>query len=162
MLAAIGAGLGLAAGLTGVGGGVFLTPVLLAIRAATTRQVAAVSAAFILVNSLAGLGGWVAAGRGLTAIDPVLLAGAAAGGLLGASVGAFRLPVRALRLVVAAVLAIASLKLLGGSIASPGGPRSAVMRAPAAAGTTAPCGIPGGIDPGAWRDPVVAVVVDAA
>ncbi|MFM8414907.1 MAG: sulfite exporter TauE/SafE family protein, partial [Planctomycetota bacterium] len=51
LLAAMGAGLGLASGLTGVGGGVFLTPLLLALGVATTRQVAAVSVVFILVNS---------------------------------------------------------------------------------------------------------------
>ena len=112
LLAAIGAGLGLAAGLTGVGGGVFLTPLLLALGLATTRQVAAVSVVFILVNSAAGLGGWLASGRSLAAIDPWVVVAAATGGLVGSQAGAFQLPVRWLRLLMAVVLAVASVKLL--------------------------------------------------
>jgi uncharacterized membrane protein YfcA len=57
LLAVTGGVVGLLSGLTGVGGGVFLTPVLLALRAAPVKTIAAVSAAFILVNSLAGLAG---------------------------------------------------------------------------------------------------------
>jgi uncharacterized protein len=118
MLAAVGAGLGLASGLTGVGGGVFLTPLLLALRVATTRQVAAVSVAFILVNSAAGLAGWLGSGRSLAAIDPRMLVAAVAGGLAGSQVGAFRLPVRPLRILMAVVLAVASVKLLGHAVGS--------------------------------------------
>jgi uncharacterized membrane protein YfcA len=118
LLAAIGAGLGLASGLTGTGGGVFLTPLLLALGVATTRQVAAVSVVFIFVNSAAGLGGWLAGGRSLAAIDPWVVAAAAAGGLVGSQLGAFKLPVRWLRLLMAVVLAVASVKLLGESVAA--------------------------------------------
>ena len=118
LLAALGAGLGFASGLTGVGGGVFLTPLLLALGVATTRQVAAVSVVFILVNSAAGLAGWLASGRSLAAIDPLVVAAAAVGGLAGASLGAFRLPVRWLRLLMAVVLAVASVKLLGEAVFS--------------------------------------------
>lgn len=103
---------GLLSGLTGVGGGVFLTPLLLALRAAPVRAVAATSAAFILVNSLAGLAGGLAAGRGVPLPGVPLVAAAAAGGLVGASLGAFRLPVAALTLLMAAVLAIAAAKSL--------------------------------------------------
>ena len=53
----VGAGIGLLSGLTGTGGGIFLTPLLLVCRWAHIRQAAAVSAVFILVNSIAGLGG---------------------------------------------------------------------------------------------------------
>jgi len=116
LLAAIGACLGVASGLTGVGGGVFLTPLLLALRVATTRQVAAVSIVFILVNSAAGLAGWLAGGRSLAAIDPWVVAAAATGGLVGSQAGAFTLPVRWLRLLMALVLAVASAKLLGEAV----------------------------------------------
>jgi uncharacterized protein len=116
LLAAIGAGLGLASGLTGTGGGVFLTPLLLALGVATTRQVAAVSVVFILVNSAAGLGGWLTSGRSMAAIDPWVVMAAAAGGLVGSQAGAFQLPVRWLRLLMALVLAVASVKLLGESL----------------------------------------------
>jgi hypothetical protein len=54
----VGAGLGFLAGLTGTGGGIFLTPLLLFCRWARIRQAAAVSAAFIWVNSVAGLVGY--------------------------------------------------------------------------------------------------------
>jgi uncharacterized membrane protein YfcA len=112
-LAGVGAALGLASGLTGVGGGVFLTPLLLELRAVNTRQVAAVSAPFILVNSLAGLAGWLARGESLAVIDPRVVAAAALGGLAGSHAGAFRLPARTLRVLMAIVLALAAGKLLG-------------------------------------------------
>ena len=115
-LAGIGAGLGLASGLTGVGGGVFLTPLLLVLRVAATRQVAAVSVAFILVNSAAGLAGWLAAGRSPTAIDPWVVAAAGVGGLIGSQMGAFHLPIRSLRILMALVLAVASVKLLSAAV----------------------------------------------
>jgi uncharacterized membrane protein YfcA len=89
---------------------------LLAVRVATTRQVAAVSVVFILVNSAAGLVGWLVGGRSLAAIDPWVVTAAAAGGLIGSQAGAFQLPVRWLRLLMAVVLAVASVKLLGESL----------------------------------------------
>ena len=113
LLAALGGGIGLLSGLTGVGGGVFLTPALLALEAAPVKNVAAITAPFILVNSLAGLAGGLLAGRPFPAVDLPVVAAAVLGGALGAQLGAFRLPVRALRLLMAAVLAFASVKLLG-------------------------------------------------
>jgi len=112
LLAAIGGSVGLLSGLTGIGGGVFLSPLLLVLRAAPVRSVAATSAAFILVNSLAGLAGGVVAGRGVPLPGLALAAAAGAGGLVGSQLGAFRLPVAALEIVMAAVLAIAAAKTL--------------------------------------------------
>jgi uncharacterized membrane protein YfcA len=111
-LVGIGGAVGLLSGLTGVGGGVFLTPLLLALRAASIRTIAATSAAFILVNSLAGLAGGLLAGRTVPLPGLELVAAAALGGAIGSHLGAFRLPVTAIRLVMAAVLAIASAKSL--------------------------------------------------
>lgn len=113
LLAALGGGIGLLSGLTGVGGGVFLTPVLLALSAAPVKQVAAVTAPFILVNSLAGLAGGVIAGRSLPTVSLPVIVAAVLGGTIGSHLGAFRLPVRILQLLMAIVLAIASLKLFG-------------------------------------------------
>jgi uncharacterized membrane protein YfcA len=62
-LAAAGSGLGLLAGLTGTGGGVFLTPLLLFCRSCSTRQPAAVSGLFILLKFIAGLTGLLLARR---------------------------------------------------------------------------------------------------
>ena len=111
-LAGIGCAVGLLSGLTGVGGGVFLTPLLLALRAASIRTIAATSAAFILVNSLAGLAGGLAAGRTVPLPGLELVAAAALGGVIGSHLGAFRLPVTAIRLLMATVLAMASAKSL--------------------------------------------------
>jgi len=111
-MAAIGGGIGLLSGFTGVGGGVFLTPALLALHAAPVKNIAAVTAPFILVNSLAGLAGGLLAGRAIPSISLSVIAAALLGGAVGAQLGAFRLPVRTLRLLMAAVLACASIKLL--------------------------------------------------
>ena len=62
---AIGAAMGLLAGLTGVGGGIFLSPLLLMLGWAGTKQTSAVAAPFILVNSLAGLAAGFAARSGV-------------------------------------------------------------------------------------------------
>jgi len=113
-LPALGGAIGLLSGLTGVGGGVFLTPLLLAIDAAPIKTVAAVTAPFILVNSLAGLAGGVAAGKSLEWPSPLLLLAAAGGGLTGASCGAYLLPAKSLRILMACVLTLAGLKLLSG------------------------------------------------
>lgn len=118
-LALVGAGIGLLSGLTGVGGGVFLTPVLLAIRAAPVKQVAAVTAPFILVNSLAGLAGAMVAGGSLPPVSLPTLAAVVIGGAIGSQLGAFRLPAVALRLLMAAVLLVAAGKLIGGAPSRP-------------------------------------------
>jgi uncharacterized membrane protein YfcA len=112
LLGALGSGVGLLSGLTGVGGGVFLTPALLALGAAPLKAIAALTAPFILVNSLAGLGGGLLAGRPFPAAGLPVIAAAVLGGAIGSYFGAFRLPARTLRLLMAAVLAFASVKLL--------------------------------------------------
>jgi uncharacterized membrane protein YfcA len=112
LLLALGSGLGFLSGLTGVGGGVFLTPALLAMKAAPIKAVAAVSAAFILVNSMAGLIGWLAAGNTLPAVGLSLVAAVVCGGVVGAQLGAFSMQARTLRLLMAVVLLVAGLKLL--------------------------------------------------
>jgi hypothetical protein len=111
--AVIGGVIGFLSGLTGVGGGVFLTPALVALGAAPLKTIAAVTAPFILVNSLAGLGGGLLAGRPFPATGLPVIAAAVLGGTLGSHFGAFRLPASTLRLLMAAVLAFASVKLLG-------------------------------------------------
>lgn len=107
-----GSGIGLLSGIVGVGGGIFLSPVLILMRWATTKQAAAVSALFIVVNSVAGLAGRFARG-GLEAgtIWPLILA-AGAGGLLGSSWGARRSTPRTLRLLLGIVLLGAAFKLI--------------------------------------------------
>lgn len=115
-LAVLGGGIGLLSGLTGVGGGVFLTPALLACGAAPVKTIAAVTAPFILVNSLAGLVGGLLAGRSFPAVGLPVVGLAVVGGAIGSQLGAFRLPVQTLRLLMAGVLAFASVKLLTGLV----------------------------------------------
>jgi uncharacterized membrane protein YfcA len=109
----LGAGLGLVAGLTGVGGGIFLSPLLLAAGWAGARETAAVSAAFIVVNSIAGLGGFFATRAG-TLGGPTLLLAAVAGtaGLVGSSLGSRRLARPTIRRLLAVVLVLAGVKFL--------------------------------------------------
>ncbi len=104
--------LGLLSGLTGVGGGVFLTPALLAMRVAPVKQVAATSAVFIVVNSIAGLVGWVSAGNATPSIAPEFLIAVGVGGLVGSRLGAYYLAPRVLRVCIAFMLALAGGKLL--------------------------------------------------
>lgn len=108
----VGAGLGLLAGLIGIGGGIFLSPLLVPLGWASPRQAAAVSAAFILVNSAAGLAGHVSAVSSLPPVAGVWALAAVAGGLLGSHLGARRLGDRALARILALVLMIAAVKLI--------------------------------------------------
>ena len=110
----LGAGIGLLAGLTGVGGGIFLSPLLVFTGWATIREQAGISAAFILANSAAGLAGVLTNMPTLPA--PVYFWGIAAiaGGLIGSDLGSRRLGLAALRRLLGLVLTIAGLKLLIG------------------------------------------------
>jgi uncharacterized membrane protein YfcA len=109
---AIGAGIGLLSGLTGVGGGIFLSPILLLTGWADPRKAAGVSAAFILVNSAAGLAGhW----QSVRAVPSEILwwgPAALAGGIIGTGLGSRRLTPMGMRRMLAAVLVIAGAKML--------------------------------------------------
>jgi uncharacterized protein len=109
---AIGAALGFLAGLTGVGGGIFLSPVLLIAGWANLRTTAATSVTFILVNSIAGLLAKPAAIHAVQDIAPIWIVAAVVGGLIGSFLGSRKLPSPALRGVLAAVLVAAGLKLI--------------------------------------------------
>jgi uncharacterized membrane protein YfcA len=106
-----GAAIGFLSGLLGVGGGIFLSPILLLMRWADTKRTAAASAAFIWVNSAAGLYGPInREGLDIAKLWPLVLA-AFLGGLLGSQIGARRLRGTALRFVLAGVLVVAALKI---------------------------------------------------
>lgn len=108
----VGAGIGLLSGLTGVGGGIFLSPLIVLMGWATVRDSAAPTAAFILANSIAGLLGLLTRQPALPEALPYWVAAVIAGGLIGASLGARRLGHRALRRALAAVLVIAGAKMM--------------------------------------------------
>src|SRR5881397_1800976 len=97
----VGTGLGFLSGLTGTGGGIFLTPLLLFCRWAHIRQAAAVSAVFILVNSIGGLVGYFTAVRSLPVLGLYLAIPAIIGGAIGSHLGSRRLPVRAISILLA-------------------------------------------------------------
>jgi uncharacterized membrane protein YfcA len=108
----VGAGIGLLSGLTGVGGGIFLSPLLVLAGWATVRDSAAPTAAFILINSIAGLLGLLTRQPTLPDALPYWVLAVIAGGLIGASFGARRLDNRAMRRALAAVLLIAGAKMV--------------------------------------------------
>lgn len=109
---AFGAGIGLISGLTGTGGGIFLSPLLLFTRWAETKETSGVSVAFILANSIAGLIGLLSKEWTLPDGIGVWMAAVTIGALLGSELGSRRLGNRTLRRLLALVLVIAGLKML--------------------------------------------------
>lgn len=108
----LGGGMGLLSGLTGTGGGIFLTPLLLFMRWAQTKTAAAVSALFILVNSVAGLLGNFSSTKSFPPFAIVLAIAAVAGGSAGSWLGSRRLEAAVIKRLLAVVLLIAGLKLI--------------------------------------------------
>lgn len=110
----VGAGLGFMAGLTGTGGGIFLTPVLILFRWAGTKTASATSALFILINSIAGLLGFASHSRGLPSVDLLapMLVTVLIGGTVGSYLGSRRFSKEIIRVFLAVVLLIASFKLM--------------------------------------------------
>ncbi len=114
MALCIGAAIGLLSGLVGVGGGIFLTPILLLMDWSETKTAAGVSALFIFVNSLSGLAGTFAKGD-LSALPGEVwfwIGAAVAGGILGSFLGARKVDSLTVRRVLAGVLLFASVKLI--------------------------------------------------
>jgi len=107
-----GLAIGFLSGLTGVGGGIFLSPLLLSMGWAETRATSGAAAPFILVNSIAGLLGHIASVSQLPPNVPVWGAAALIGGWIGASYGSKRAPVPVLRQLLSLVLVVAGAKLI--------------------------------------------------
>lgn len=108
----LGAGLGFLSGLTGIGGGVFLSPILLFMNWAETKTISGVAAGFILMNSIAGLAGVLT--KSTVSFPEGLAAWAVAavlGGLIGAEYGSRRFPNPSIRKLLALVLLIAGVKM---------------------------------------------------
>lgn len=107
-----GAALGLLAGLTGTGGGIFLSPLIILLAWEEPRRTSGVASAFIFLNSAAGLAGNVSSIGSMPDALPVYLAAVALGALIGTWLGVGRLPRSWLLRFLGAVLLIAGAKLL--------------------------------------------------
>lgn len=112
VLGLTGALLGFLSGLTGVGGGVFLSPLMLLFRWAPVRTISGIAAGFIWVNSMAGLLGWLSVGgptvKGLEGLALAVMVG----GYLGAEWGSHRIATDTIRKLLALTLLIAGTKLV--------------------------------------------------
>lgn len=104
--------LGLVSGLTGTGGGIFLSPLLIQCGWADPRRTAGVSAVFVLVNSVAGLAGLRTTAGDLPRAIPLWAAMAVIGGAVGSYLGSRKLGFAPLQRALAAVLVVAGLKLI--------------------------------------------------
>lgn len=109
---AVGAVAGFVSGLTGVGGGVFLTPLLIAIGWMSPRRAAALSPPFILCNSVTGLLGVMLAGQELTTGIAVYSLGALLGAIVGSAIGLRWMTERSTRFALTAILLFAGIRLL--------------------------------------------------
>ncbi|MGD8361794.1 MAG: sulfite exporter TauE/SafE family protein [Gemmatimonadota bacterium] len=113
LLASLGAGgaIGVLSGLIGIGGGIFLAPLLILMGWANPKVTAALTSAFILANSLAALVGVLSHSRAFPVLLPVWMGVVALGGWIGADVGAKRLSPGTLQRLLAGILALVSLKI---------------------------------------------------
>ena len=108
----VGSILGFVSGLTGVGGGIFLSPLLLFFHWTNMRGSAAIAAGFILVNSLAGLAGYATTTQPWPEGITILVIAALVGGIVGSELSARRLAPVQLRKALAIVLVIAGMKMI--------------------------------------------------
>ena len=112
IVAPVGASIGLASGIIGVGGGIFLSPILLLKRWATPKGAAATAALFVWVNSLAGLSGAALSNQLVVDLEVLLpFAGAVlVGGFVGSRYGAEIAPQQVVRKLLVIVLIVAAAK----------------------------------------------------
>jgi uncharacterized membrane protein YfcA len=108
----VGGVIGLLSGMLNIGGGIFLSPVLILAGWATPKQSAAISALFIVCNSAAGLIGGKPANYMLNQSSFIWFAAAVTGGIIGSYMGSKKYPQKAVQYVLASVLVIASAKLI--------------------------------------------------
>jgi uncharacterized protein len=121
ILMIISAAVGLLAGLSGIGGGIFMAPVLHLIRWAEARRIAAFASLYILINSLAGLAGQVVKSGAMSLADPVsdfwpMMLAVLLGGQLGGMLGLRFFSPRILRTMTALLVGYVAVRLLGQSL----------------------------------------------
>jgi uncharacterized membrane protein YfcA len=116
-LLSISGAVGLLAGLSGIGGGIFMAPVLHLIRWADPRRIAAFASIYILINSITGLTGQIIKAGPQSLAGPVLefwplLLAVFVGGQLGSMLGMRVLTPRLLRILTALLVGYAAIRLL--------------------------------------------------
>lgn len=116
VLLGVGAALGAFSGLVGIGGGVFLSPLIILRRWADTKTTSASAALFIVVNSLAGISGRALSGHFSTGDVMPLVAMALIGAIAGSHLGATKISKRHLRRILSFVLIVAVVKLVTKSV----------------------------------------------
>jgi uncharacterized membrane protein YfcA len=109
---AVGGGIGFLSGLTGVGGGIFLSPVLIILHWAGLRKTAAAAAAFILLNSISGLAGYIQKGGAFPDHIAFWSVAVVSGGFIGSTLGATKFNSPALRALLGVMLVMAGMKLV--------------------------------------------------
>lgn len=107
----IGLFIGLFSGMIGIGGGIILSPVIILLGWGSVKEAAAVSALFILVNSVSGIIGFTVTGGSIPIAAFYLIPIALVGGALGAFYGSRKFNLKTLTYLLATVLLIASIKL---------------------------------------------------
>lgn len=108
-----GAAIGLLSGLTGTGGGIFLSPLLLFLAWSETRTASGVAAVFILCNSIAGLLGNIASVKALPPDLPLFAIAVLLGAVIGTSFGISKLAQQGVLKALGLVLIVAGFKLIG-------------------------------------------------
>lgn len=112
--AGLGAGIGFLSGFVGIGGGIFLSPILHLLKWGEARRISALASLFILVNSFSGLGGQIARSENIDwrFITPLLIA-VFLGGQVGSRLGARRLDPMHIKRLTSVVIFLAAVKILG-------------------------------------------------
>jgi len=112
MALVIGAVIGFASGVLNIGGGIFLSPVLILFAWANAKESASVSALFIVVNSISGLMGSLDKPILLNETSFSWFVAIIIGGIAGSYLGSHRFRYQTIQYILAAVLGIACVKLI--------------------------------------------------
>lgn len=109
--------IGLLGGITGIGGGIFLAPVIYLLHLAPARTVAGITSGFILVNSAAGLAGQLMKAGNYSPVDgwiaawPLFIA-VFIGGQIGSHLGAYKLSETWIKRLTAVLILYVGLRLI--------------------------------------------------